>query len=93
MLLLMLSQEFEPSKGRILLLSYTQANSSLVLVEQVEVHGAVYNLCEFQGKLLATVNNKVHLYKWAAAGGGRQELVSDCSPQAVSVLCLHLAVR
>jgi DNA damage-binding protein 1 len=86
-------QEVEPSKGHILLLSYTPGSSSLTLVEQMEVHGAVYNLCEFQGKLLATVNNKVHLFKWAPAAAGRHELVSDCSPIGVQVLCLFLAVR
>lgn len=85
--------EVEPSKGHILLLSYSPGTNSLTLVEQMEVHGAVYNLCEFQGKLLATVNNKVHLYRMAAAAGGRQEIVADCSPVGVQVLCLHLAVR
>eukprot|EP00879_Flechtneria_rotunda_P007343 GHRR01007704.1.p1 GENE.GHRR01007704.1~~GHRR01007704.1.p1 ORF type:complete len:982 (+),score=309.67 GHRR01007704.1:155-3100(+) len=85
--------EVEPSKGYIILLSHTPGSNSLTVVETLEVHGAVYNLCEFQGKLLATVNNKVHLYRWAAAAGGRQELVSDCSPIGVQVLCLHLAVR
>ncbi|KAF6263102.1 mono-functional DNA-alkylating methyl methanesulfonate N-term-domain-containing protein, partial [Scenedesmus sp. NREL 46B-D3] len=85
--------EVEPSKGHILLLSYTPGSSSITLVEQMEVHGAVYNVCEFQGKLLATVNNKVHLFKWAAAAAGRHELVSDCSPIGVQVLCLFLAVR
>ncbi|KAF8072489.1 DDB1A [Scenedesmus sp. PABB004] len=85
--------EVEPSKGHILLLSYTPGAASLTLVEQLEVRGAVYNVAEFQGKLLATANNKVHLYKWAAAGDGRHELVSDCSPIGVQVLCLHLAVR
>lgn len=86
-------QEVEPSKGHILLLHYAPGSNSLTLVEQMEVHGAVYNLCEFQGKLLATVNNKVHLFKWAAAAAGRHELVSDCSPIGVQVLCLFLAVR
>uniref|UniRef100_A0A383VG15 DNA damage-binding protein 1 n=1 Tax=Tetradesmus obliquus TaxID=3088 RepID=A0A383VG15_TETOB len=85
--------EVEPSKGHILLLHYAPGSNSLTLVEQMEVHGAVYNLCEFQGKLLATVNNKVHLFKWAAAAAGRHELVSDCSPIGVQVLCLFLAVR
>lgn len=46
-----------------------------------------------QGKLLAAVNNKVMLYKMSTTAGGRQELVSDCSPVGVQVLCLHLAVR
>ena len=46
-----------------------------------------------QGKLLAAVNNKVMLYKMSATADGRQELVLDCSPVGVQVLCLHLAVR
>lgn len=46
-----------------------------------------------QGKLLAAVNNKVMLFKMEATAAGRQEIVSDCSPVGVQVLCLHLAVR
>ena len=87
------TQEVEPSKGHVLLLSFSPASCSLTLVEQLEVHGAVYKLAVFQGKLLATVNNRVHLYRWAPSAGGRNELVSDCSPVSVQVLCLHLAVR
>jgi len=41
-------QEVEPSKGHILVLSYTPSNNKLTLVEQLEVHGSVYNLCAFQ---------------------------------------------
>lgn len=41
-------QEVEPSKGHILVLSYTPSNNKLALVEQLEVHGSVYNLCAFQ---------------------------------------------
>jgi hypothetical protein len=49
--------------------------------------------CVLQGKLLVCVNNKVMLYKMSTTADGRQELVSDCSPVGVQVLCLHLAVR
>jgi hypothetical protein len=42
------AQEVEPSKGHILVLSYSPASAKLTLVEQLEVHGAVYNLCPFQ---------------------------------------------
>lgn len=49
--------------------------------------------CASQGKLLVCVNNKVMLYKMSTTADGRQELVSDCSPVGVQVLCLHLAVR
>lgn len=41
-------QEVEPSKGHILVLSYSAGSNKLTLVEQLEVHGSVYNLCSFQ---------------------------------------------
>lgn len=43
-----LQQEVEPSKGHILVLSFTPSNNKLTLIEQLEVHGSVYNLCAFQ---------------------------------------------
>lgn len=51
----------------------------------------------FQGKLLATVNSKVHVFKWVPAGGGAggsgaAELVSETSTP-VQVLSLYLAAR
>lgn len=55
------------------------------------IHGVL--CCALQGKLLVCVNNKVMLYKMSTTADGRQELVSDCSPVGVQVLCLHLAVR
>jgi DNA damage-binding protein 1 len=89
-----MQNEQEPSKGFIYLLQHTPGSNTISLVQQMEVRGAPYNLCDFQGKLLAAINSKVHLYKWdAAATGGQQELVSDCSPVSVQVLCLYLAVR
>jgi hypothetical protein len=52
-----------------------------------------------QGKLLATVNSKVHVFKWVPAGGsgggsssGAAELVSETSTP-VQVLSLFLAAR
>jgi DNA damage-binding protein 1 len=68
----------------------------LELVEAKEVKGAVYSLAPFQGKLLASVNAKVHVFKWApsggGAGGGAAELVSETSAP-VQVLSLFLAAR
>jgi hypothetical protein len=47
----------------------------------------------FQGKLLASVNSKVHVFKWVPAGGsGAAELVSETSTP-VQVLSLYLAAR
>jgi hypothetical protein len=71
-------------------------------VEAKEVKGAVYAMQPFQGRLLATVNSKVHVFKWVPAGGGgagvggvgggAAELVSETSTP-VQVLSLYLAAR
>jgi hypothetical protein len=47
-LFLCLLQEVEPTKGHILLVSYSASNNKLTLVEQLEVHGSVYNIAAFQ---------------------------------------------
>jgi DNA damage-binding protein 1 len=67
------------------------------VVESKEVKGAVYSLQPFQGKLLASVNSKVHVFKWVPAGGGgggsgAAELVSETSTP-VQVMSLYLAAR
>jgi len=74
-------------------------NGKLDVVESKEVKGAVYSLQPFQGKLLASVNSKVHVFKWVPAGGGgggsgsgAAELVSETSTP-VQVLSLFLAAR
>ena len=64
-------------------------------MESKDVKGAVYSLQPCQGKLLAAVNSKVHVFKWVPAGsggGGGAELVSECSTP-VQVLSLFLAAR
>ena len=85
-------QEFEPSKGRLLVLSYQ--NQKLELVAQREVKGAVYALEPFQGKLLCTVNSRVVLWKWSVPQGAANghELV-DYTSIPVQVLSLYLATR
>lgn len=73
-----------------------RGNGKLEVVESKEVKGAVYAMQPFQGKLLATVNSKVHVFKWVPAGGGggsgAAELVSETSTP-VQVLSLFLAAR
>ena len=60
-------EEVEPSRGRVLVLKVVR--DALVLVAEKEVKGAVYNLNAFNGKLLAGVNSKVQLFRWAARDG------------------------
>ena len=50
-------REAEPTKGRILVFSV--ADGKAALVSEIEIKGAVYSLCEFNGKILASVNSKV----------------------------------
>mmetsp|Transcript_6838 Transcript_6838/g.17214 ORF Transcript_6838/g.17214 Transcript_6838/m.17214 type:complete len:1079 (-) Transcript_6838:121-3357(-) len=74
----------EPSKGRILVFSV--ADRQLKLHASKEVRGAVYSLEAFSGKLLAGVNNNVHLLQWG------QDLVSECEYHE-HVLVLYLKAR
>ena len=80
---------------------YHRGGGRLEVVEAKEVKGAVYAMQPFQGRLLATVNSKVHVFKWVPAGGsgggggvggGAAELVSETSTP-VQVLSLFLAAR
>ena len=76
-----LPDEAEPTRGRILILQAAAAEEGgaaggsgagsrrLEAVAAREVKGAVYALVPFRGGLLAGVNARVSLYKWAAAGG------------------------
>lgn len=54
------------------------------------VRGAVYSLCNFNGKLLAGINGKVNLYKWIAKDDGTYELSSECGYRgSILVLCVR----
>jgi len=54
---LALPSEDEPTKGRILVFSVTE--NKLRLEAETTVRGAVYCICDFNGKILAGVNSKV----------------------------------
>lgn len=69
-------EESEPSKGRILV--FLVEDGKLQLVSEKETKGAVYNLNAFNGKLLAGINHKIHLYKWTQREDGTRELQSEC---------------
>ncbi|KAH7289838.1 hypothetical protein KP509_30G020500 [Ceratopteris richardii] len=69
-------EESEPNKGRILV--FLVEDGKLQLVAEKETKGAVYNLNAFNGKLLAAINHKIHLYKWTLRDDGTRELQSEC---------------
>jgi len=84
--------EFEPNTGRILVFSIEGEGhqAKVTLTTERETRGAVYNLNAFNGKLLASINSKVQLYKWEASEEG--QLVSECGHHG-HILALYLQSR
>lgn len=82
--------EPESTKGRIFVLAATGGKFQVVC--EKETRGAVYVLTEFQGRLLAGINSRVQMYKWAEHGDGGRALVPEAS-HAGHVLALYLATR
>eukprot|EP00117_Sycon_ciliatum_P004057 scpid20029/ scgid8581/ DNA damage-binding protein 1; Damage-specific DNA-binding protein 1 len=63
-------------------------DSKFLPVAQKEVGGAVYSLSNFNGKLLAAVNNCVAVYEWTDS----KELRCECQHQEF-IMCLFLKVK
>ncbi|KAK2168127.1 hypothetical protein LSH36_20g08004 [Paralvinella palmiformis] len=66
-------EEAEPKQGRIIIFHY--AEGKLNFVAEKEIKGAPYSLCEFNGKLLASINSTVKLFEWTTD----KELRGECS--------------
>jgi DNA damage-binding protein 1 len=56
--------EPEPTKGRLLVLRAAEG-AKLQLVAQNEVKGAPYAMGDFGGKVICSVNSRVHVYTWS----------------------------
>lgn len=67
------AEESDPKMGRILIFQWSEGK--LIPVTEKEIKGACYSLAEFNGKLLATINNTVRLFEWTA----EKELRLECS--------------
>lgn len=76
-------EENEPKEGRILVFEVTE--SKLIQVSEKEVRGAVFSLCDFDGKVLASINSSVVVYQWL----DEKELRVDCSYKG-NILALYL---
>eukprot|EP00240_Pyramimonas_obovata_P000173 CAMPEP_0118957844 /NCGR_PEP_ID=MMETSP1169-20130426/62317_1 /TAXON_ID=36882 /ORGANISM="Pyramimonas obovata, Strain CCMP722" /LENGTH=1091 /DNA_ID=CAMNT_0006905945 /DNA_START=129 /DNA_END=3404 /DNA_ORIENTATION=- len=81
--------EVEPNQGRIMVFSVE--DQKVVLVAEKETKGAVYNLNAFGGKLLAGINSRIQLYRWAAREGSH-ELLPECSHHG-NILALYVVTR
>nr|CAI5832421.1 unnamed protein product [Callosobruchus analis] len=66
-------EESEPKQGRILVFHWN--DNKLTQVSEKEIKGACYSLCEFNGKLLASINSTVRLFEWT----NEKELRLECS--------------
>ncbi|CAI8053753.1 DNA damage-binding protein 1 [Geodia barretti] len=78
--------EKEPNRGRVLLfrVSHTKV---LELVYMNDEAGAVYQVVQFQDKLLISVNSEVRLYKWEEG-----KMVLECS-YSDTILALYLKCK
>lgn len=85
-----LPEENEPTKGRILV--FIVEDGKLQLIAEKETKGAVYSLNDFNGKLLAAINQKIQLYKWALRDDGSRELQSECGHHG-HILALYVQTR
>ncbi|OVA12038.1 Cleavage/polyadenylation specificity factor [Macleaya cordata] len=85
-----LPEENEPSKGRILV--FIVEDGKLQLIAEKETKGAVYSLNAFNGKLLAAINQKIHLYKWMLRDEGSRELQLECGHHG-HILALYVQTR
>jgi len=82
--------EVEPNQGRILV--FAVEDQKLMLVAEKETKGAVYNLNAFGGKLLAGINSRIQLYRWASREVGTHELMPECSHHG-NILALYVVTR
>ncbi|KAM0921927.1 hypothetical protein ACQ4PT_006526 [Festuca glaucescens] len=85
-----LPEEYEPAKGRILV--FAVEDGRLQLVVEKETKGAVYSLNALNGKLLAAINQKIHLYNWMTQEDGSHELQSECGHHG-HILALYTQTR
>ncbi|CAI7752931.1 unnamed protein product, partial [Closterium sp. NIES-53] len=76
--------------GRILVLAVE--GGKLQIAAEKETKGAVYTLNAFNGKVLAGINNKVQLFRWAARDDGARELLVECGHFG-HILALYTACR
>ncbi|KAF6166099.1 hypothetical protein GIB67_023809 [Kingdonia uniflora] len=85
-----LPDESEPNKGRILV--FLVEDKKLQLIAEKETIGSVYSLNAFNGKLLASINQKIQLYKWMLRDDGSRELQSECEYHG-HILALYVRTR
>ncbi|KAL4312232.1 hypothetical protein GQ457_01G007480 [Hibiscus cannabinus] len=71
-----LTEENEQTKGRILVFFVEDEN--LQLIAEKETKGTVFSLNAFHGKLLASFNKRIDLYKWTLGKDGTCELQYEC---------------
>ncbi|KAK9886320.1 hypothetical protein WA026_015830 [Henosepilachna vigintioctopunctata] len=79
-------EENQPKQGRLLIFQWHE--NKLTHVSEKEIKGACYSLCEFNGKILATINSTVRLFEWTA----EKELRLECS-HFNNVQALHLKTK
>lgn len=85
-----LPDEEEPTKGRVLV--FKAVDRSLQLVAELKIKGCAYKMASLRGKLVAGVNNKVQLFAWTEGPNGARRLEHECSHNG-HILAIHLSVQ
>ncbi|XP_015786302.1 DNA damage-binding protein 1 [Tetranychus urticae] len=78
-------EEPEPKLGRIFVFHW--ADNKLQIIAEKEIKGAPYSLCEFNGKLLASINSTVRLFD-----GAQKDLHNECN-YFNTILALYLKTK
>jgi len=78
--------EPEPRLGRIIVFQW--ADGKLQQICEKEIKGAPYSLCEFNGKLLSSVNSAVRLFEWTQ----QRDLHNECS-YFNTIIALYLKTK
>ncbi|GMH41385.1 hypothetical protein BSKO_09295 [Bryopsis sp. KO-2023] len=82
--------EEDPTRGRILVIHFIKGKA--VVVAEREVMGATFTLNEMQGRLLTSVNCKVHIMEWRTTEDFQKELVTTCTNHG-HIMALYVAAR
>ncbi|XP_060580249.1 DNA damage-binding protein 1-like [Ruditapes philippinarum] len=80
-------EEAEPKQGRIIV--FHCQDGKVTQIAEEEITGAAYTLCEFNGKLLASVNSTVRLFEWRTA---EKELKLECCHYN-NIIALYLKTK
>lgn len=83
-------EEPEPKEGRLLV--FMVIEGKLELASESRAKGGVYDIEDYDGRVLAGVNSRIWLYKWTASEDGLWQLQQECSRHG-HIIALYVKVQ